>query len=119
MARRLRLPAVRGGLPGRGRTAGGAARLPCRALRPRISHALDAFPFLSFRVPTPPAWRSWPGYVLFLGLVLVRPRFRRPAAGRPGGPRPLRPRHRRRRRSGPPRPISGSRSSTSARANPS
>lgn len=41
----------------------------------RISHALDAFPFLSFRVPSPrPGILA--GYVLFLGLSLVRPRFR-------------------------------------------
>jgi competence protein ComEC len=46
----------------------------------RISHSLDAFPFLSFRVPTPrPGILA--GYFLFLGLSLVRPRFRgqRPA----------------------------------------
>ena len=41
----------------------------------RISHALDPFPFLSFRVPTPRAWIVF-GYFLFLGLTLVRPRFR-------------------------------------------
>jgi len=41
----------------------------------RISHALDPFPFLSFRVPTPRAGIVF-GYFLFLGLTLVRPRFR-------------------------------------------
>lgn len=41
----------------------------------RISHALDAFPFLSFRVPTPRAGIVF-GYFLFLGTSLVRPRFR-------------------------------------------
>ncbi len=41
----------------------------------RISHALDAFPFLSFRVPSPRPW-VLAGYVLCLGLCLVRPRFR-------------------------------------------
>jgi competence protein ComEC len=40
----------------------------------KISHALDAFPFLSFRVPTPRAW-TVAGYFLFLGLGLIRPRF--------------------------------------------
>ncbi len=47
----------------------------------RVSRSLDALPFLSFRVPTPaPAVLA--GYYLFLGLTLVRPRFRaqRPAA---------------------------------------
>ena len=45
-----------------------------------ISHSLDAFPFLSFRVPTPqPGILA--GYFIFLGLSLLRPRFRgqRPA----------------------------------------
>jgi len=41
----------------------------------RISHALDPFPFLSFRVPTPRAGIVF-GYFLFLGTSLVRPRFR-------------------------------------------
>jgi competence protein ComEC len=41
----------------------------------RISHALDPFPFLSFRVPTPRAGIVF-GYFLFLGASLVRPRFR-------------------------------------------
>jgi competence protein ComEC len=63
-----------------------AAALPAAALRllvlffSLISHSLDAFPFLSIRVPTPPAWVLC-GYYLVLGLGLVRPRFRlqRPA----------------------------------------
>jgi competence protein ComEC len=38
-----------------------------------VSHALDPFPFLSFRVPTPPDGVVC-GYVLFLGLAFVRPR---------------------------------------------
>ena len=41
----------------------------------RVSHALDAFPFLSFRVPTPRPGIVF-GYFLFLGLSLVRPRFK-------------------------------------------
>ncbi len=41
----------------------------------RVSHALDPFPFLSFRVPTPRAGIVF-GYFLFLGTSLVRPRFR-------------------------------------------
>lgn len=41
----------------------------------RVAHALDAFPFLSFRVPTPPP-AVLAGYFAGLGLVLVRPRFR-------------------------------------------
>ncbi len=41
----------------------------------RISHALDPFPFLSFRVPTPRPGIVF-GYFLFLGLSLVRPRFK-------------------------------------------
>jgi competence protein ComEC len=41
----------------------------------RISHALDPFPFLSFRVPTPRPGIVF-GYFLFLGMSLVRPRFR-------------------------------------------
>ena len=45
------------------------------AIFSRISHALDPFPFLSFRVPTPRAGILF-GYFLFLGLSLVRPRFR-------------------------------------------
>ena len=64
--RRLRLPAVRRRLSRRGR--------PCRprcsrilvGLFARISHSLDAFPFLSIRVPTPPAWLLC-GYYLTLG----------------------------------------------------
>lgn len=64
----------------------GAAALPAAGLRmlvlvfAAVSHSLDAFPFLSFRVPTPPAGVFW-GYYLALGLCLVRPRFRlqRPA----------------------------------------
>jgi competence protein ComEC len=38
-----------------------------------ISHLLDAFPFLSYRVPTPPPW-TLAGYAAFLGLLI--PRFR-------------------------------------------
>ncbi|MBP1659034.1 MAG: competence protein ComEC, partial [Candidatus Aminicenantes bacterium] len=64
----------------------GAAALPAALLRwlvvlfSRIAHALDAFPFLSIRVATPPAWLL-AGYYVVLGLALVRPRFRgqRPA----------------------------------------
>ena len=64
----------------------GAAALPASALKMLvvlfswISHSLDALPFLSIRVPTPPAWVLC-GYDLTLGLGLVRPRFRlqRPA----------------------------------------
>jgi competence protein ComEC len=41
----------------------------------RVSHALDPFPFLSFRVPTPRPWVVL-GYYLFLGLSLVRTRFK-------------------------------------------
>ena len=41
----------------------------------RVSHALDLFPFLSFRVPTPRPWVV-AGYYLFLGLILVRARFK-------------------------------------------
>jgi competence protein ComEC len=50
------------------------------ALFSMISHSLDAFPFLSIRVPTPPAGVLC-GYYLTLGLALARPRFRfqRPA----------------------------------------
>jgi competence protein ComEC len=40
-----------------------------------ISHSLDAFPFLSIRVPTPPAGVLF-GYYLTLGLGLLRPRAR-------------------------------------------
>jgi competence protein ComEC len=41
----------------------------------RVSHSLDAFPFLTFRVPTArPGIVA--GYFLFLGLLLARPRFR-------------------------------------------
>jgi len=64
----------------------GAAGLPAKALGGLVglfallSHSLDAFPFLSVRVPTPPAWLLW-AYYLTLGLGLARPRFRlqRPA----------------------------------------
>jgi competence protein ComEC len=50
------------------------------ALFSRISHALDPLPFLSIRVPTPPAGLLC-GYYLALVSTLVRPRFRfqRPA----------------------------------------
>jgi competence protein ComEC len=41
----------------------------------RVSHALDALPFLSFRVPTPPP-AMLAVYFTSLGLTLVRPRFR-------------------------------------------
>jgi competence protein ComEC len=41
----------------------------------RVAHALDAFPFLSFRVPTPPA-AVLAGYFAGLGSLLVRPRRR-------------------------------------------
>ncbi|RPJ02811.1 MAG: ComEC family DNA internalization-related competence protein, partial [Candidatus Aminicenantes bacterium] len=65
----------------------GAAGPPAALLRllvavfALISHSLDAFPFLSVRVSTPPAAVLW-GYYISLGLILVRPRFRfqRPAA---------------------------------------
>jgi competence protein ComEC len=45
-----------------------------------ISHSLDAFPFLSVRVPTPPSGLV-AGYYATLGLSLARPRWRgqRPA----------------------------------------
>ena len=64
----------------------GAAAVPAAALRllvllfSLVSHSLDALPFLSVRVPTPPAWVLC-GYYLTLGLGLLRPRFRlqRPA----------------------------------------
>ncbi len=64
----------------------GAAALPAAGLKAlvlvfaAVSHSLDAFPFLSIRVPTPPAGVLW-GYYLALGLGLVRPRvrFQRPA----------------------------------------
>ncbi len=64
----------------------GAAPLPAAALGLlvevffRVSRSLDAFPFLSFRVPTP-SKAVLAGYFLFLGLSLARPRFRgqRPA----------------------------------------
>jgi competence protein ComEC len=64
----------------------GAAPLPAAVLAylvevfSRVSRSLDAFPFLSFRVPTPsPAVLA--GYFLSLGLLVVRPRLRgqRPA----------------------------------------
>ena len=65
----------------------GAAALPAAGLGglvglfALVSHSLDAFPFLSVRVPTPPAWLLW-AYYLTLSLGLARPRFRRqrPAA---------------------------------------
>ena len=41
----------------------------------RVSHSLDAFPFLSFRVPTPPP-AIVAVYFVSLGLTLTRPRFR-------------------------------------------
>lgn len=59
----------------------GAAPLPAAVLGFlveaffRVSRSLDGFPFLSFRVPTPPA-ATLAGYALALGLCLVRPRFR-------------------------------------------
>lgn len=59
----------------------GAADIPAAGLGAlvwlfgRISHGLDAFPFLSLRVPTPPTWLLWV-YGLTLGLSLARPRFR-------------------------------------------
>lgn len=59
----------------------GAAPFPAAALGLlvevffRVSRALDALPFLSFRVPTPPK-AVLAGYALALGLCLVRPRFR-------------------------------------------
>ena len=64
----------------------GAAGPPAAALGllvavfDRVSRSLDVFPFLSFRVATPPP-AVLLGYALFLGLSLARPRFRgqRPA----------------------------------------
>lgn len=64
-----------------------AAALPAAALRllvagfALVSHSLDAFPFLSVRVPTPKTGVLC-GYYLALGLTLLPPRFRfqRPAA---------------------------------------
>ncbi|MGZ5498109.1 MAG: ComEC/Rec2 family competence protein, partial [Candidatus Aminicenantales bacterium] len=59
----------------------GAAALPAAVLKmlvvlfSLISHSLDAFPFLSIRVPTPPAGVLF-GYYLTLGLGLLRPRVR-------------------------------------------
>ena len=59
----------------------GAAALPAAVLRSLvvlfslISHSLDAFPFLSIRVPTPPAGVLF-GYYLTLGLGLLRRRVR-------------------------------------------
>ena len=41
----------------------------------RVSHSLDALPFLSYRVPTPHGWTVF-GYYLFLGLLLLKPRWR-------------------------------------------
>jgi competence protein ComEC len=41
----------------------------------RLSHLLDGVSILSYRVPTPHGWTVL-GYYLFLGLLLVRPRFR-------------------------------------------
>lgn len=40
-----------------------------------LSHLPSPLSFLSYRVPTPPAW-ALAGYFLFLGLTLVRPRIR-------------------------------------------
>lgn len=40
-----------------------------------LSHLPGPVPFLSYRVPTPPAW-VLAGYFLFLGLSLARPRFK-------------------------------------------
>jgi len=40
-----------------------------------LSHLLDGVPFLSYRVPTPHGW-TVAGYYLFLGLLLLKPRFR-------------------------------------------
>ena len=59
----------------------GAAALPAAGLGllvglfEIVSHSLDAFPFLSFRVPTPSA-AVLAVYFASLGLVLARPRFR-------------------------------------------
>lgn len=59
----------------------GAAAVPAAGLRclvavfSAVSHSLDAFPFLSIRVPTPPRGLLCV-YYLTLGLALVRPRFR-------------------------------------------
>jgi len=41
----------------------------------RLSRLLEGVSFLSYRVPTPHGW-TVAGYYLFLGLLLVRPRFR-------------------------------------------
>ena len=64
----------------------GAAALPAAGLEllvavfAAVSRSLDAWPFLSIRVPTPPGGLLG-AYYLTLGLALVRPRFRlqRPA----------------------------------------
>lgn len=45
------------------------------ALFALVSHSLDAFPWLSIRVPTPPP-AVLAGYYVTLGLALFRPRFR-------------------------------------------
>lgn len=61
--------------------APGAAALPAALLRllvslfALVSHSLDAFPWLSIRVATPPK-AVLAGYYATLGLLLVRPRFR-------------------------------------------
>jgi competence protein ComEC len=64
-----------------------ALALPCLAGPPaaalklmvelfgRLSHLLDGVPFLSYRVPTPHGW-TVAGYYVFLGLILLKPRFR-------------------------------------------
>lgn len=41
----------------------------------RLSHLLDGVPLLSYRVPSPHGWTVF-CYYLFLGLLLLRPRFR-------------------------------------------
>ncbi len=46
----------------------------------RVSHFLDAFPFLSYRIPTPRAW-TIVGYFVSLGLLLVPFRARLFRAG--------------------------------------
>lgn len=59
----------------------GLARPPAAALEflvnvfSRLSHLLDGIPFLSYRIPTPHGWTIL-GYYLFLGVILLRPRFR-------------------------------------------
>jgi competence protein ComEC len=41
----------------------------------RLSHLLDGLPFLSYRIPTPHGWAVI-GYFLFLGLFLIKPRWK-------------------------------------------